>query len=101
MYLSTQNTAVAEPVGGTFYPKSIMRLLNPKPCPSSTMVEHVTGGTRQDNAMYIQLDWPWIAEWAYAGIFAVAFRFQTKTIFGFRIKKIRGRSFVFFRKVEK
>ena len=26
----------------------------------------------------VQLDWPWIAEWAYAGIFAVAIRFQNQ-----------------------
>ena len=32
-------------------------------------------------AVIVQLDWPWIAEWAYAGIFAVAVRFQNKDQF--------------------
>ena len=35
----------------------------------------------------LQLDWPWIAEWAYAGIFAVAVRFQNQDRVGFLIKK--------------
>ena len=47
---------------------------------------------------HVQLDWPWIAEWAYAGIFAVAGVFKTKTSFGFLIKKIRRRFFYFFQK---
>ena len=29
----------------------------------------------------LQLDWPWIAEWAYAGIFAVAVRIQNQEQF--------------------
>ena len=35
----------------------------------------------------LQLACPWIAEWAYTGIFAVADIFQTKTSFGFLTKK--------------
>ena len=49
----------------------------------------------------IQLDWPWFAEWAYAGIFAVAVRIQNQDQFGFLIKKSRVAFLIFFRKVEK
>ena len=47
--------------------------------------------------MLLQLDWPCSAEWAYAGIFAVAVRFQNQDQFWISPKKIRGR-FYFFKK---
>ena len=31
--------------------------------------------------MYVQLDWPWIAEWAYTDIFAVTVQFQNQDQF--------------------
>ena len=46
----------------------------------------------------LQLDWPWIAGWAYAGIFAVAVQIQNQDQFWISRQKPRGR---FFRKVEK
>ena len=48
----------------------------------------------------IQLDWPWTAEWAYTGIFAVAVRIQNQDQFWISHQKIRGR-FLFFRKFKK
>ena len=48
----------------------------------------------------IQLDWPWIAGWAYAGIFAVAVRIQNQDQFWISHQKIRGHFFLFFQKVE-
>ena len=33
------------------------------------------------NCHGLQLDWPWTAEWAYAGIFAVSVRFQNQDQF--------------------
>ena len=39
----------------------------------------------------LQLDWPWIAEWAYAGIFAVAVQFKNKDQFWISNQKISGR----------
>ena len=47
----------------------------------------------------LQLDWPWITEWAYAGIFTVAVRFQNQDQFWISRQKIRG-CFLFFRKVK-
>ena len=49
---------------------------------------------------FVQLDWPWIAEWAYAGIFAVAVRFQNQDQFLVSHQKV-GTRFLFFRKFEK
>ena len=46
----------------------------------------------------VQLDWPWIAEWAYAGIFALAIRLQNQDQFWISHKKIRGRYYIFFEK---
>ena len=43
--------------------------------------------------MYIPLDWPWIAEWAYAGIFAVAVQFQNQDKFW--ISRHQGSFFIF------
>ena len=40
-----------------------------------------------------KLDWPWIAEWAYAGIFAVVVRFQNQDQFWISHQKIRGHIF--------
>ena len=48
--------------------------------------------------LVLPLDGPWMVEWAYAGIFTVVVQFQTKTSFGFLIKKNR---FFFFNCVEK
>ena len=47
----------------------------------------------------VQLDWPWIAEWAYAGIFAVAARFQNQDQFW--ISRQRNQGLFFFRFSEK
>ena len=44
----------------------------------------------------IQLDWPWIAEWTYVGIFAVAVRFQNQNQFWVSHQKNQGSfSFIF------
>ena len=43
----------------------------------------------------VQLDWPWIAEWAYAGIFAVAVRFQNQDHFWISHQKNQGHFFIF------
>ena len=44
--------------------------------------------------IFLQLDWLWVAEWACAGIFAVAVQFQNRDKFiAFLIKKA---GFVFF-----
>ena len=45
----------------------------------------------------LQLDWPWIAVWANAGIFAVAVRFQNQDQFWVSHKKNQG-SFFFSEK---
>ena len=47
----------------------------------------------------IQLDWPWIAEWAYAGIFAVAVRFQNQDQYWISHQKSGFFIFLFFRNV--
>ena len=48
---------------------------------------------------FIQLDWPWIAEWAYAGIFAVAVQFQNQDDFWISHQKNQGSFFsIFFSK---
>ena len=43
----------------------------------------------------IQLDWPWFPEWAYAGIFAVAVRFQNQEQFW--ISHQKNQFFCFFK----
>ena len=50
------------------------------------------------NCHGLQLDWPWTAEWAYAGIFAVAVQFQNQGHFGFLVKTYRGLFLNFFGK---
>ena len=50
----------------------------------------------------LQVDWPWIAEWAYAGIFDVAVNFQNQDQFWVsRQKNQVSFLFLFFRNVEK
>ena len=49
----------------------------------------------QKHLSYATLDWPWIAEWAYAGIFTVAVRIQNQDQFWISHQKIRGRFFIF------
>ena len=46
------------------------------------------------DGLSLQLDWSWIAEWAYAGILLWLSDFKTKTSFGFLVKK----GVVFFKK---
>ena len=46
----------------------------------------------------LQLDWPWILEWAYASIFAVAVRIQNQDQFWISHQKIRDHFFNFFEK---
>ena len=41
----------------------------------------------------LQLDWPWIPEWAYADIFAVAVRFQNQDKFWISNQKNQGSFF--------
>ena len=45
----------------------------------------------------ITLDWPWIAEWAYAGIFGVAVQIQNQDQLWISHQKNQG-SFFFLRK---
>ena len=47
----------------------------------------------------LQLDWPWITEWDYAGIFVLAIQIQNKDQFWTSHQK--NQVFYFFRKVEK
>ena len=44
----------------------------------------------------IRLDWSWIAEWAYAHIFAVAVRFQNQDQFWISHQKNQGSFFLIF-----
>ena len=47
----------------------------------------------------VQLNWPWIVEWAYSGIFAVAVQFQNKDQFLDSSAKIHGACILdFFKK---
>ena len=48
----------------------------------------------------LQLDWSWIVEWAYAGIFAVAVQFQNQDQFLVSRQKIKGHFFKFFEKLK-
>ena len=51
-------------------------------------------GTR---ALAVQLDWPWITEWAYAGIFTADVRFQNQDEFWVSHEKIRVFFFSFLK----
>ena len=51
---------------------------------------------------YIQLDWPYVAGWAYASIFAVAVRFQIHDQFWIPRPKLHGTCTLdFFSKIQK
>ena len=49
------------------------------------------------HGILIQLDWPWVAEWAYASIFTVAVQIQNQDQFWISHQKIRG---CFFEKLK-
>ena len=46
----------------------------------------------------LQLDWPWIAGWTYAGIFAVAVQIQNQDQFWISHPKTQGSFFYFIEK---
>ena len=49
----------------------------------------------------LQVDWPWIAEWGYADIFAVAIKVQNQDQFWVSHQKINGRFFLILSKSQK
>ena len=51
-----------------------------------------------NNRSNVKLDWPWIAEWTYAGIFDVTVRIQNQYQFWVSHQKNRGRFFNLFEK---
>ena len=56
-------------------------------------------GTEDRPRLIVQLDWPSIADWAYAGIFAVAVRFQNQDQFWIPQPKLHGACILgFFKK---
>ena len=53
------------------------------------------------HGILIQLDWPWVAEWAYASIFTVAVQIQNQDQFWISHQKIRGRFLIFSKSKKK
>ena len=49
---------------------------------------------------YLQLDWPWVTEWAHTSIFAVAVLFQNQDRFRISHQKIRSHFLICFKKLK-